>query len=71
MVKNLPASTGDAGLIHGLRRSPGEGNGNPLRYACRESPLDRGAWMAAVHVVVKSQTGLSDSTAAIRFTVTW
>ena len=36
MVKNLPADAGDtrdAGLIPGLGRSPGEGNGNPLRYS--------------------------------------
>ena len=26
--------TGDAGLILGLGRSPGEGNGNPLQYSC-------------------------------------
>ena len=30
VVKNLPASAGDMGLISGLGRSPGEGNGNPL-----------------------------------------
>ena len=32
MVKNLPANAGDArdaGLIPGLGRSPGGGNGNP------------------------------------------
>ena len=29
MVKNLPANAGDMCLIPGLRRSPGEGNGNP------------------------------------------
>ena len=37
MVKNLPANAGhagDAGLIPGLGRSPGEGNGNPLQYSC-------------------------------------
>ena len=28
-VKNLPDNTGDGGLIPGLGRSPGEGNGNP------------------------------------------
>ena len=28
-VKNLPANAGDAGLIPGSERSPGEGNGNP------------------------------------------
>ena len=48
MVKNLPASTGDAGLIRGLRRAPGEGGGSPLQCSCQESPLDRGAWRAAV-----------------------
>ena len=30
VVKNLPVNAGDAGLIPGLGRSPGEGNGNPL-----------------------------------------
>ena len=34
MVKNLPASVGDAGLISGSGRSPGEGNGNPLQFSC-------------------------------------
>ena len=28
VVKNLPANAGDMGLIPGLGRSPGEGNGN-------------------------------------------
>ena len=32
MVKNLPAKAGDVGLIPGLGRSPGGGNGNPLEY---------------------------------------
>ena len=45
-VKNLPASTGDAGSISGLGRFPGEGNGNPLQYSCLGSPLDRKAWKA-------------------------
>ena len=31
---------GDAGLIPGSRRSPGEGNGNPLQYYCLENPMD-------------------------------
>ena len=34
---------GDAGLITGLGRSPGEGNGNPLKYSCLGNPTDRGA----------------------------
>ena len=32
VVKNQPASAGDVGLILGLVRSPGEGNGKPLQY---------------------------------------
>ena len=31
MEKNPPAKTGDASLIPGSGRSPGEGNGNPLQ----------------------------------------
>ena len=44
VVKNLPTSagdTGDVGLIHGLGRSPGRGNGNPLQYTCLENPMAR------------------------------
>ena len=44
VVKNLPANAGDLGLIPGLGRAPGEGNGNPLQYSCLENPVDRGAW---------------------------
>ena len=38
---------GDLGSVPELRRSPGEGNGNPLQYSCLESPMDRGAWQVA------------------------
>ena len=40
----------------------GEGNGTPLQYSCLENPMDRGAWWAAVHGVVKSRARLSDFT---------
>ena len=56
VVKNLPANAGDArdtGSIPGLGRSPGEGNGNPLRYSCLENPMDRRAWWAVIHGVAK------------------
>ena len=33
-------SVGDPGLTPGLGRSPGEGNGNPLRYSCLDNPMD-------------------------------
>ena len=39
-------NAGDPGLIPGLGRSPGEGNGNPLQYSCLEIPMDGGAWRA-------------------------
>ena len=50
----------DAGSIPGLGRSPGEGHGNPLHYSCLENSMDRGAWWAIVHRVIKSWTRLSD-----------
>ena len=49
-VKNPPANaggTGDIGLILGLGRSPGGGNGNPLQYSCLGNHMDRGAWWFA------------------------
>ena len=52
-VKNPPVNTGVVGLIPGLGRSPGEGNGNPLQYSCLGNPMDRGAWWATVHGVTK------------------
>ena len=55
-------NAGDPGLIPGLERSPGEGNGNRLQYSCLENPMDRRAWEAAVHGVTKSWTRLSDFT---------
>ena len=38
----------------------GEGNGTPLQYSCLGNPMDRGAWWAAVHAVMKSWTRPSD-----------
>ena len=54
MVKN----SAKQGSIPGLGKSPGEGNGNSLKYSCLENPMDRGAWWATVHGVAKSQTRL-------------
>ena len=53
VVKNPPPNAGDTGSIPVLGRSPGKGNGNPLRYSCLGNPRDRGAWQATVHVVAK------------------
>ena len=43
MVKNLPVNAGDTGLIPGLGRFSGEGNGSPLQYSCLENSMDRGS----------------------------
>ena len=59
-VKVSACNAGDLGLIPGLGRFPGEGNGNPLQYSCLETLMDGGAWWATVHGVSKSQTRLSD-----------
>ena len=61
MVKNPPANAGDirdVGSVPGSGRSPGEGNGNPLRYSCLENPMDVGAWEATVHGGAQSRTRL-------------
>ena len=60
-VKESISNAGDPGLILGLGRSPGEGNGNPLQYPCLENPMDGGAWQTTVHGVAKSWTRLSDT----------
>ena len=60
-VKNPPVNAGDirdVGLIPGLGRSPGVGNGNPLQYSCLENPMDRGTWQATVHRAAQSWTCL-------------
>ena len=54
--KSSACNAGDLGLIPGLGRSPGEGNGNSLQNSCLENPMDKVAWRATVHGVVKSWT---------------
>ena len=45
VAKELAYNAGDPGLIPGLGRYPGGGDGN-LQYSCLENPMDRGAWQA-------------------------
>ena len=54
--KEFACLAGDPVSIPGSGRSPGEGNDNPLQYACLENPMDRGAWWVTVHGVRKSWT---------------
>ena len=60
VVKNRPATTGDAGLIPGSGRAPGGGNGKALLYSCLENPMGTGAWRATVHGGTKSRSRLSN-----------
>jgi len=53
VVRNPPASAGDACSIPGTGRSLGEENGNLLQYSCLGNSMDRGAWWATVHGVTK------------------
>ena len=51
--KESACNARDLGLIPGLGRFPGGGNGNPLQYSCLENPMDRRAWQATVHGVAE------------------
>ena len=67
LVKRLAYNAEDLGSIPGSGRSSGEGNDNPLQYSCLENPVDRGAWWATVHGVIKSRTRLGDFTFTFLF----
>ena len=41
--KESACNAEDPGLIPGLGRSPGEGNGNPLQYSYLKKSMGRGA----------------------------
>ena len=54
--KESACNVGDLGLIPGLGKSPGEGNGNPLQHSFLGNPMDRRAWQATVHGVAELDT---------------
>ena len=54
--KESARNAGDSGLIPGLGRFPGEGNGYLLQNSCLKNSMDRGAWQTTVHGVAKSWT---------------
>ena len=51
--------SGNGGQSLSWEDSSTGGNGNPLQLSCLENHMDRGAWWATVHGVVKSWTYLS------------
>ena len=55
-MEESACSAGDLGLIPGSGRSPGEGNGNLLKYSCRGKSMGRGPWQVKVRGVTKSWT---------------
>ena len=55
-VKKIVCNAGNLGLIPGLGRSSGKGDGNPLQCSCLENPMGRGAWRDTVQGVAKRQT---------------
>ena len=57
--KESACNAGDLGLIPGLGRYPGEGNGYPLQYSCLGNSTGRGVWWVTVHGPTKSQMWLS------------
>ena len=58
--KKFACDVRDLGSIPGLGKSPGGGNGNPLRYSCWRIPMARGALRAIQFMGLQSRTGLSD-----------
>ena len=60
--KESASSAGDPGLIPGLGRSCGEGNGYLLQYSCLENSMDRGAWWATVHGIARVGHGWATNT---------
>ena len=58
-MQESACNAGDPGSTPGPRRFPGDGNGNPLQYACLENPIDRGAWLATVHGVTRVRHDLA------------
>ena len=66
--KESTCNTGEAGSTPGLIRSPGEGNGNPLKYSCLGYLEDRGAWQAIVHWVEKNWIQLTLATSCDELT---
>ena len=56
--KESACHTGDVGLIPGLGRSPGEGNGDPFQYSCLGNPMTEEPGGLPVHGVIRVEQDL-------------
>ena len=54
VVKNRPASSGEADMIPGSGRAPGGGHDNSHQQSYRENPLDKGACQTKVYWITES-----------------
>ena len=58
--KESTCNVGGLGLIPGLGRSPGEGNGSPLQYSCLENPMAVEAGrLSSVNLSNEAHSGLN------------
>ena len=64
--KPSACNAGDPGLIPGLGRSPGEGNGYPLQYSCLENSMDRGAGWATVSMGSQKELAMTTEQLSVR-----
>ena len=68
LLANPPLSLkSELDYFHFIKHCFREGNGTTLQYSCLENPMDRGAWMSAVHGVAEGRTQLSDFTFTFHF----
>ena len=67
MARSIGSHSGEVESCYFVGLLCGKGNGTPLQYSCLETPMDGGAWKAAVHGVTEGRTRLSDFTFTFHF----
>ena len=82
VVKNLPAHAGDtrdAGLISGLGKSPGEGNGNLLQYSwaslvvqtIKNPPAMQEIWVPSLGQEDPLEEGMASHSSILAWRIPW
>ena len=67
LLGTLPGTEDKDQIYFLLYHINGEDPGTPLQYSCLETPMDGGAWKAAVHGVAEGRTRLNDFTLTFHF----